>query len=99
MDTLISRTDLKEKLNSNSHSGGNNHNHDAFQLQPSVSQGVIRIHTQVQQETDVDASALDRKYAIEDHDIHEIESDGSYPPDGAFFRAGTKTLKLDSILK
>ncbi|THU84211.1 hypothetical protein K435DRAFT_971280 [Dendrothele bispora CBS 962.96] len=61
MDTLICRHELKEKL-ANSHSGGINHSPDAFQLQPSASQGVIRIHTQVQQETDVDPSTLDGKY-------------------------------------
>ncbi|THU81177.1 hypothetical protein K435DRAFT_809294 [Dendrothele bispora CBS 962.96] len=77
MDTLICRHELKEKL-ANSHSGGINHSPDAFQLQPSASQGVIRIHTQVQQETDVDPSTLDGKYGVRDHDIHETESDGSY---------------------
>jgi len=74
MDTLVCRAELKEKLNGNSRDSGGNNNREAFQLQPSASQGVIRIHTQVQQETDtIDPSALDRKYAPED-----VESDRSY---------------------
>ncbi|THU88982.1 hypothetical protein K435DRAFT_915878 [Dendrothele bispora CBS 962.96] len=71
MDTLVCRAELKEKLNGSNRDSGNNNNNnnnnnrerdrEAFQLQPSVSQGVIRIHTQIQQETDMDPSMLDRK--------------------------------------
>ncbi|KAF5364785.1 hypothetical protein D9758_009279 [Tetrapyrgos nigripes] len=69
MDTLVCRSELKEKLNGASGGSGGNGNgghREAYQLQPSASQGIIRIHTQIQQETDVEPSSLDRKYAPED---------------------------------
>ncbi|KAF5341376.1 hypothetical protein D9758_012297 [Tetrapyrgos nigripes] len=74
MDTLLSRTKLKDKLNG----AKSNDNNDVFQLQPSAGQG-IRIHTQVQQETDFEPTVLDRKYAgVEEESSHEMHDEDGF---------------------